>query len=328
MKTAFVTGATGFIGGAFARRLLADGWKVRCLVRDPSRARDLEAEGAILVQGDVTRPDTLVPGMKGVDAVFHAAAYVDLVKPDREPLMAANVAGTENVLAAAKALKIPRVVHFSSVAAIGRKHEQADESVFNDGDYAGLYEESKHRAEEVALRFGREGLDVVHVLPCVVLGPGDPKSGAFFKRYLRRQIPAVPAKDGTASFVFIDDLVDGILLAYQKGKTNERYIFTQVTWTTSEVMRELEAATGIPAPRRIPVWVALAGAAFEEGRARIKGRPPAVSRAAVRLATKRFGYSSAKARRELGWKPADFGPRFRSVVSYWQREVERETAHA
>jgi nucleoside-diphosphate-sugar epimerase len=323
---ALVTGATGFLGGALARRLIHNEWDVHVLVRSRKTAASLEAAGAQVFVGDVEKPETLPPAIRGVKFVFHAAAHVDLVKPDRDAMLRTNVEGTRNVLAAAQRAKVRRVVHFSSVAAIGRKHEMADESVFHDGDYESPYEESKHKAEQVAFEFGRKGLDVVHVLPCVVLGPGDPKSGDVILRYLRRQIPAVPKPDGTASFAHVDDVVEGVLLAARKGGTNERYIFSQVTWTTSELMAELEAVTGIPAPRRVPRWVAMTAGALEEGRARLLRRPPRVSRNAVRLATRRFGYSSAKARRELGWQPRDFQERFRDTVAHWQAEVARAAA--
>ncbi len=320
---ALVTGATGFIGGHVALRLLRDGWRVRVLARRPERAAALRGAGAEVVAGDVEDAQTLPAAMHGVDALFHAAASVDLVKPDRNAILRTNVEGTRKVLAAAQAAHVGRVVYFSSVAAIGRRQETADETVWNDGRYLGHYEESKHKAEQVALEFGRNGLDVVHVLPCVVIGPGDPKTGAFIKRYLRRRIPAVPRRDGAASYVHVDDLVDGVLLAFKKGRPNERYIFSQVTWTTSDLLRELENASGVPAPRRIPVGLAVALAGLEEARAFLLHRPPAVSRTAVRLATQRFGYSSAKARRELGWAPHDFHQRFRDTVAYWQEEVQK-----
>jgi dihydroflavonol-4-reductase len=323
---ALVTGATGFIGGALTRRLLADGWHVRVLVRDPVRAEALKAGGAEPMEGNVEAPDSLARACRGVDAVFHAAAGVDLVKPDRDALLRTNVDGTRNILAAAMAARVDRVVHFSSVAALGRTRPQADESMFHDGNYNGPYEESKHKAEQVAFEFAHQGLNVVQVLPCVTIGPGDPKSGGFILRYLHRRIPAVPDVDGTASFVHIDDLIEGVLLAFEKGRAGDRYVFSQVTWTTTQVLLELEIASGVPPPRRIPLWAALAGAAFEEARAALLRRPPVVSRSAVRLAARRFGYSSAKARRELGWSPAEFRERFRSVVHHWQQEVARGAA--
>lgn len=323
---ALVTGATGFIGGALARRLLYEGGTVRCLVRTPNRARHLERAGARLVTGDIEAPQTLPKAMAGIDTLFHAAASVDVIQPDRDAILRTNVQGTENVLAAAKAAQVRRVVYFSSVAALGRKHKDADESVWNDGAYASTYEESKHKAEQVALRYGQNGLHIVHVLPSIVLGPGDPKSGSFFQRYLRREIPARPWRDGSASFVYIDDLVDGVLLAHERGRANERYIFSQATWTTSHVMAELERASGVPPPRRVPRWLALLGAGVEERRARRAHRPPRISREAVRLATRKFGYSGERARRELGWRPVEFESRFRSVVAHWQGVVRNGQA--
>lgn len=323
---ALVTGATGFIGGSVARRLLDEGWSVRVLARNAEKAKALTSAGAEIVPGDVERTETLPQAVAGVEAVFHAAASVDLIKPRRADILRTNVEGTRNVLEAALSENVDRVVHLSSVAAIGRRGEAADETIWHDGDYQSVYEESKHLAEGVALEYGRKGLDVVHVLPCVVTGPGDPKTGSFIKRYIRRKVPAVPNVDGSTSFVDIHDLTDGILLAHKKGKPNERYIFAQATWTTSQLLRELELATGIPPPRRIPVGIIRSLAALEEARAFLLRRPPLVSRAAVRLATMKFGYSSAKARRELGWSPRDFRERFHATVHYWMKEVEKRAA--
>src|SRR5581483_11636595 len=132
---ALVTGATGFIGGALAQRLLAQGWQVHVLARRPDSASSLAARGASVFVGDVTRLDTIRPAFKGVNVVFHCAAVVDLVKPDRAAMVQANVEGTRNVLQAASEARVGRVVHLSSVAAIGNRFPTVDETRFNDGAY-------------------------------------------------------------------------------------------------------------------------------------------------------------------------------------------------
>ena len=325
---AFVTGASGFIGRALVHRLVDEGWDVTGLVRPTSRRGDLERLPVHLVAGDVLETQPWKKELRGVDVVFHTAAQVDLIKPDRETLLRTNVGGTRQVLAACQESRVGRVVYLSSVAAIGKSRDLADENVMHNGNYASAYEESKHRAEQVAFEFGRMGLDIVHVLPSVVIGYGDAKTGRFIKRYLRRQIPAVLDRDGMASYVAIEDLVDGILLAQAEGKPNERYIFTQANWTTRQLLSELETASGVPPPRRrVSLRQALFVAGAAEAIAFVTLRKPLISREAMRLAVFRFSYSSAKARRELGWTPVEFRDRFRATVKRYQQEVEAHAAN-
>lgn len=324
---AFVTGGTGFIGGALVERLVADGWDVTCLVRPTSRTQRLRALEVDLVAGDVLDAKPWKRRLRGHDVVFHCAARVDLIAPDRTQILLENVGGTRNVLHACREAKVGRVVYLSSVAAIGKTAKVADETVWHDGNYSSAYEESKHRAEQVAFEFGRNGLDVVHVLPSVVLGYGDPKTGSFLRRYLRRQLPALLDQDGMASYVAVEDLVDGILLAESKGRPNDRYIFTQANWTTTRLVSELQAVSGVPPPtRRLSLRQALWLAGAAELFAAVTFQPPLVSRSAVRMAVRRYAYSSAKARRELGWAPRDFRERFAETVRRFQAEVQAHDA--
>lgn len=323
MKTAWVTGATGFIGGAIARRLLDEGWQVRVLARRPEKAEALALLGADLFQGDVRKPATLDASLDGVDAAFHCAAIVDLLRKDPTKLIQTNVDGTSAVLGALERAHVPRVLYLSSVAAIGREFPRADESCWHSGnDYSTPYEESKHKSERVALDFGRQGMNIVHVLPSVVIGPGDPKTGAVLKAYLRRKAPFIPNVNGAINMVHIDDLVDGIMLAFEKGQANERYIFNQAAWTVHQILAELEGITNVAPPRKIPYPVAYAGAALEELRAGLLGSQPRATRQTLRLAGRRYEYASNRAKTELGWKPKPFKNRFRDTVAYWQREVE------
>ena len=314
---ALVTGANGFIGSALVRELAKRGHKVRALVRSQQKGAALAAPNVEIVIGDVTDASALEKAVAGCDAVFHTAAVVDVVRPRNKDMLNANVKGTRVVLSQAHAAGVKRVVHLSSIAAIGKTAGAADESTWNDGMYSGPYEESKHKAELEAMEAARRGLDVVHVLPSIVIGPGDEKSGAFFRRFLRGGVPGVPRPDGLLNLVYVDDLVDGLLLAFEKGQRNERYIFNQAIWSTSEFLERLSKAAGKTAPRRVPYGLAYMAATFEEWRARATRAKPRVSRLALRLARRNAAYSSEKARRELGWDPPPFAERFRQTIQYW-----------
>jgi dihydroflavonol-4-reductase len=172
-RTAFVTGASGFVGANLVRALLADGWQVRALVR--SGAPSLDGLDVERVAGDVFAPE-LCDAMRGCEAVFHAAAFYSLWHRDRAALMRVNVEGTRNVLAAARAARVPRVVHTSSVAAIGVRPDglAADETYQSEPEtLIGAYKRSKYLGELEAHRAAAEGQDVVIVNPATPVGPWD-----------------------------------------------------------------------------------------------------------------------------------------------------------
>lgn len=319
---ALVTGATGFIGGALARRLRSEGHDVRALVRSEAKAVPLRGLGIETAVGDVLHPTSLAEALRGRDVLFHCAALVDLVAPRRKTILNINVQGTRNALEEARKAGVRRVVYLSSVAALGLPDGVvADETVPHPGVYGAPYDESKHRSEQVALQYARGGLDVVLVLPSIVIGPGDPKTGDVIRRLLRQEIPAVPAADGSAGYVHVEDLVDGILLAYRLGRSGERYIFSQANLTHSELLGRISQLSGVPGPRRrIPVFLAAAGATLLALGSRLVGRNPVITGRTVRLATRRLAYSSDKARRELGWRPRDFQERLAETVTWWMKE--------
>src|SRR2546422_4888556 len=142
---AFITGATGFIGGHVARRLVETGWQVTALARSPERGATLRELGVTLVPGDVTEPSSLSGPSAKADAVFHVAAWYQLGATDRTRMFQANVKGTENVLAAAAEAGVPKVVYCSSVAVLGihEPGEIPDETRRHSGRFSSLYEETK-----------------------------------------------------------------------------------------------------------------------------------------------------------------------------------------
>src|SRR5438445_8847664 len=162
----FLTGATGFIGGAVARALRDRGNGVRALVRDPTRATDLESIGVEAVQGDITDREAVANALKGCDAAIHGAAIYEVgIKRSEHPQMyATNVGGTENVLRAALEAGTPRVVYVSTVGGFGNTGgEIVDENADHQGDYGSYYEETKVLAHRAARRLIEE-----ERLPCVI----------------------------------------------------------------------------------------------------------------------------------------------------------------
>jgi dihydroflavonol-4-reductase len=302
MPIAFVTGASGFVGANLVRALLARGWRVRALVRgDAPSLAELDIER---VHGDLFAPD-LAGAMRGCDALFHVAATYSLWRSDRADVMRANVEGTRNVLAAARSAGIPRSIHTSSVAAIGVRADgiPADETYQSPPDaLIGAYKRSKYLAELEAQRAVAAGQDVVIVNPTTPVGPWDAKptpTGEIVVRFLNRRMPAYV--DTGLNVVDVRDVAEGHVLAYERGRTGERYILGNQNLTLRALLDRLAELTGLPAPRlRLPHLIPLAYAGFGELVLARLGIRPDVALDSVRMARQRMFYATEKAATELG----------------------------
>lgn len=304
---ALVTGATGFVGANLVAALLAQGHRVRILRRPTSRLNalaGLEYEEAI---GDILDLDSLRRAMSGCDWVFHAAGAADYwrSKPDR--LYQVNVLGTRHVMAAALEVGVKRVVHTSSVAALGvpPNGQIGDESMtFNLPPQAFRYGHSKHLAELEVLAAIRRGLPAIIVNPCVILGPRDVNliSGSLVREVYRRWIPfAVP---GGMNLVDVEAVAAGHIAAAERGRVGERYILGGVNLTHWETLCLIARVVGQRPPIGVlPAPLVLLLAALLGLMERIGLRPLPTSAEQLRLSTRYFYFSSAKATRELGLPP-------------------------
>jgi dihydroflavonol-4-reductase len=302
LRIAFVTGASGFVGANLVRALLERGWRVRALVRgDAPSLTGLDVER---VPGDLFVPG-LADAMRGCDAVFHVAASYSLWRRDRAGLERANVEGTRNVLAAARAAGVPRTVHTSSVAAIGVRGDgrPADETYQSPPErLIGAYKRSKYFGELEAQRAFAAGQDVVIVNPTTPVGPWDAKptpTGEIVVRFLNRRMPAYV--DTGLNVVDVRDVAAGHVLAYERGRPGERYILGNENLTLRALLDRLSKLTGLPVPRvRLPHAVPLAYAALCELVLARFGIAPDVALDSVRMARQRMFYATEKAATELG----------------------------
>ena len=300
-----VTGGTGFVGTHVVRALLARGRPVRCLVRPQSRRENLEGLSVEIAEGDVTDPASLARAIAGIATLYHCAADYRLWARDPGELQRANVEGTDNVLKAAAAARVARVVYTSSVGALGLTPDgtPADETTpVSRADVVGNYKKSKFDAERVAEAWAGRGLPVVIVNPSTPVGERDVKptpTGQMIVDFLNRRLPAYV--DTGLNLVDVRDVAQGHLLAAEKGRIGEKYILGNRDMTLKEILETLAGLTGLSAPRiRLPHAVPLAAAAAATWAAHLTGRPPRVSLESVRMSRHRMFFDAGKAVRELG----------------------------
>ena len=320
---ALVTGATGFVGAAVARALLREGWEVRALARKGSDRRNLQRIPVEVVEGDLNNAASLVPAVAGCEALFHVAADYRLGAFDPRELYQTNVEGTRNILSAARAAGVRRVVYTSSVATIGIPKDGtpgSEDTPSTVADMIGHYKRSKFLAEQTALEFARGGLPVVIVNPTAPVGDHDVKptpTGKIVVDFLNRDMPAFI--DTGLNIVDVRDTALGHLLACEKGKPGERYILGSENLTLAEILATLARITGRKAPTvKLPYAVAYGAGVASTAWARVTGHPPRVPLEAVRMARKKMWVSHEKARRELGFQPGPAETALARAVNWFQ----------
>ena len=304
-----VTGATGFVGSAVARALVARGQTLRLLVRAGSDRSNLAGLDAELVEGDLRDAASLARAVDGCAGLFHVAADYRLWVPDPDAMMRANVAGTRDLMRAAQRAQVPRMVYCSSVAALGQIGDgtPADENTPNDpAKIVGVYKQSKYLAEQAVLDMVRdEALPAVIVNPSTPVGPRDIKPTPTGKTIRDAAAGKIPAYIDTGlNIVHVDDVATGHLLAFDHGRVGERYILGGEDFLLRDLLRLIAEVAGqkpplcaLPAPALWPVAMGC------EMAARLFGIDPLVTREMLVMARKKMFFSSARARAELGYAP-------------------------
>ena len=320
---ALVTGGTGFIGANVVRELIAAGATVRVLARPGGERRALAGLEVEVVDGDLLDARSVQCAIHGVRAVYHVAADYRLWTADPAALYRTNVDGTRGVLQAAGEAGVKRVVHTSSVGALGIPGDGrpgTESTPVTLADMVGDYKRSKFLAEQVALEFARRGLPVVVVNPSAPVGPWDVKptpTGQMVVDFMRGRM--VASLDTGLNVVHVRDVARGHLLAAERGTPGERYILGHRDLALAEIFGMLAELTGRRPPRfRVPYAMAWLGAACCESLARVTGRPPAVPLTAVRMARKRMYFSPARAVRELGLPQTDVREALADAVAWFE----------
>lgn len=303
-----VTGANGFLGSWLVRALAAAGHDVHALVRPTSDVSELKGVNCAFDHGDVSDPDSLKRAFHGADSVFHLAGVVSYRKADRERLEKVNVGGTRNVIEAVRACGVRRLVHLSSVTAIGAGFHKSqilnEESEYNLAPLDIGYFETKRKGEQLVRESCARGeIDAVILNPSAVYGPGDAAKGSRDTQVKVAQGRFPFSTSGGLGVLAIEDAVAGILAAWEKGRRGERYILAGENWTIRRLFEEIAAVAGVkPPPIHLPNFILFALGALGDGLTKI-GVRSSFSLDKARTATLFNWFDSSKARRELGFNP-------------------------
>ncbi len=323
--TALVTGASGFVGSAVVRALLARGVGVRALVRAASPRGNLDGLGVATFTGDIRDGASMAQALAGCDLLFHVAADYRLWARDPSEIERTNIEGTRTVMQAARAAGVARIVHTSSVATLKPSADGSpvDETRPLTPETAiGAYKRSKVGAERLVEAMAAAGLPVVIVNPSTPIGPRDIRptpTGRIIVDGATGRIPAFV--DTGLNLVHVDDVAAGHLLAAERGVVGERYILGGQDVSLERFLADIAARTGREAPTlrlpRVPLYP-LAWAA--EAVARVTGKEPMLTADGLTMARARMFFTSARAERVLGYIARPYGEAIDDAL-HWFREA-------
>lgn len=319
-----VTGATGFVGSAIVRSLLAEGYAVRALVRAASPRDHLAGLDIESVVGDIGDAASIGRAMAGVLHVVHAAADYRLWARDPDAIVRTNVEGTRNVMRAALAAGAERIVYTSSVATLAQHADgrAADEtSPLAEAAAVGAYKRSKVAAERlVESMIARDGLPAVIVHPSTPIGPRDSRptpTGRVILAAARGRMPGYV--DTGLNLVHVADVASGHLAALKRGKVGAHYILGGENVLLFELLRHIAALVGRRPPQfRLPRAPLYPLAAAAEMLATLTGREPLLTRDGLRMSRQRMFFSSARAERELDFHPRAWTVGLRDAVDWFR----------
>ena len=324
-STAVITGASGLLGANLAIALLGRGHRVRATRRGRSRVAHLEAFPIEWVSADLSDRTALASAFAGADVVFHCAAQVSIVRRVTPALRAANIDGTANVLEAVRRAGAGRLVHCSTVTAVGLSEDgrPCDETARWNFDRHGMadgYGTTKHLSEELVHAAAADGLDTVIVNPTYMFGPYDtrPSSGRMIVDVVRGRVPGWTP--GLNNFVDVRDVARGMIAAWEKGARGERYILGGENLTYKDIFERIARVAGTAPPRRaVPRWMAKligwAGDAVE----RVRDAEPFLNSVAVDYGyLTSFQFTSEKAKRVLGYETGPIETAIRDALAWFR----------
>jgi dihydroflavonol-4-reductase len=324
---ALVTGASGFVGSAVARKLAERGLAVRALVRPGSPRDHLAGLDIEFVTGDLRDPDSVRAAMKDVRFLFHVAADYRLWARDPNEIVDNNMRSTRIAMEEAKRAGVERIVYTSSVATLktGPTGETFDETISLDESHAiGAYKRSKLLAERLVSEMVAQGLPAIIVNPSTPVGPRDVKPTPTGRLVFEAAAGRVPAfVDTGLNMVHVDDVAAGHLAALERGRIGERYILGGQNAALSDILAAVALQTGRRAPRvKLPRGAIYPLAYVAEVLARRSGREPFVTVDGLRMSKNLMFFTSAKAERELGYQARPYAEGIKDAIA-WFRQAGR-----
>lgn len=322
--TTLITGATGFVGSAVLRCLVAAGHEARVLARPASDRRNLDGVDCEVAVGDLTEPASLRKAAAGCDTLLHVAADYRLWVPDPAVIDRVNVEGSVNLFRAAADAGVTRMVYTSSVATLGLLKDggSSDEDTPSTlADMVGAYKRSKFLAEAAVRRLiAEEGLPIVIVNPSAPIGPRDIKPTPTGKMILDAAAGRMPAYVDTGlNVAHVDDVAAGHLLALEKGVVGERYILGGENMTLRDILGIVCSHVGRRPPRvKLPHDLLLPLAYGAEAVARITATEPPFTVDGIRMAKKRMFFTCEKAKKTLGYMPRRADLAIRDAVDWFR----------
>jgi dihydroflavonol-4-reductase len=321
--TTAITGASGHVGAALSRALLAAGDTVRLVVHEDTRA--LEGLTAERVQADLTDPQSLKRAFRGVEIVCHLGASISLDRRHTEAMRRVNIEGTGNVIRACRDCSVRRLIHFSSIEALAELHslKATDESNPLAGQRdTTTYGWTKAESERLVLEAASGGLDAVILSPTAILGPYDYKPSHLGQSLLDLYHNRLPALiPGGFNWVDVRDVAAATLAAQRRGRSGERYILSGTWRSVPEMAALVGEITGQDGSRPIlPVWIARAAAGIAGGLPGLSAKYPAFTPDALIAIGKHREVSCAKARRELNFAPRPLEETLRDTFAWFEEQ--------
>ena len=303
-RSAFVTGATGFVGLTLVEELIGQGWKVTALHRPSSQLKYLKRFEVELAEGDITAPETLAAAIpRNVDAVFHVAGNINMWSPQNALQDRINIDGTRHVVAAALRKGVRRLVHTSSISAYGLHQGRIDEESEQRGGRSFInYQRSKFLAEKEVREGIEEGLDAVILNPASIIGAYDTHTWArLFRQVWQGTLPGVPP--GRVSFCHSREVARAHVAAFEKGRCGENYLLGGTDASFLELIQIIGQVSGRRVPSRPrPVRLLRLAGRLGQWRSYWTGKPPVLTPETVAMVTREMFCDCSKAQRELGFQ--------------------------
>lgn len=326
MEHIAVTGSSGYLGNVIIRKLLAA--RPDCTIRALTYDSPLPVEdkNLVAINGDVRDINSLRILCRGCTTIYHCAAHISIVSYDKKKLYAVNVEGTRNIIKIAKENNA-RLVHVSSVEAIGKQHDGVhteDDGVDPDRTLI-EYGRSKALALlDVQRAVREEGLNAVIICPAGIVGPfelGTSKVGKMIRDFLSRKLPA-GVKNGGFCFVDVRDVADAAIAAAETAAAGRHYILSSEFLTNKDMLEILSKQSGVPIPKLlIPTWLLKGIGMVVEPWSQVMGKDPIFSVGAARVLESNFEVASNRVEQELGVRPRPLQQALADQVAWYAKET-------